>query len=89
MCFPGTNKYGELILAPMCLSSTVKPFYIFYYNVETKSFRRVRLLGIGDDEEFLRSYGFLGGGVRHVRIAPHHIESIASFKDPPTIFQHS
>ncbi|KAG7593703.1 F-box associated interaction domain [Arabidopsis thaliana x Arabidopsis arenosa] len=56
--FFGTNKAGEIIIAPMILSHDVRPFYIFYYNVETKTMRRVRLLGIGDDKEFRRSYGF-------------------------------
>ncbi|CAH8254021.1 unnamed protein product [Arabidopsis lyrata] len=82
MSFPGTNKAGEIIMAPKLLSLDVRPFYIFYYNVETTNVRRIRLLGIGDDEEFRRSSGFVDKGECHVRIAPQHVESIAHFKDP-------
>ncbi|KAG7593587.1 F-box associated domain type 3, partial [Arabidopsis thaliana x Arabidopsis arenosa] len=85
MYFPGTNKAGEIIMAPKRLSSDFRPFYIFYYNVETKNIRRVRLLGIGDSEEFRRSYGFQStAGSRHslVLIAHQHVESVGFFKDP-------
>ncbi|CAL9217133.1 unnamed protein product [Arabidopsis halleri] len=75
--FPGTNKAGEIIIAPKNLSRKVQPFYIFYYNVETQNLRRVRLLGIGDSEEFRRSYGF--GKIADdslVMIAHQHVESL-------------
>ncbi|CAL9217142.1 unnamed protein product [Arabidopsis halleri] len=75
--FPGTNKAGEIIIAPKNLSRKVQPFYIFYYNVETQNLRRVRLLGIGDSEEFRRSYGF--GKIADdslVMIAHQHVESV-------------
>ncbi|EOA37545.1 hypothetical protein CARUB_v10011783mg [Capsella rubella] len=73
---PGTNSLGEIIFAPTLLSYDVEPFYIYYYNVERKDMRRVRLLGIADDEEFRRRYGI--GGQCYVLISPQHVESIAS-----------
>ncbi|VVA96678.1 unnamed protein product [Arabis nemorensis] len=84
MSFPGTNKAGEIIMAPTILSRDVRPFYIFYYNVETRNTRIVRLQGIGDNQEFRRSCGFIDKNECHVRISPQHIESIASFKNPTT-----
>ncbi|CAA7016058.1 unnamed protein product [Microthlaspi erraticum] len=84
LSFPGANKAGELIMAPTMLSRHVQPFYIFYYNVKTRNIRRVRLLGIGDNQEFRRSYGFVEQSECHVRISPQHIESIAFFKNPTT-----
>ncbi|KAG7599131.1 F-box associated interaction domain [Arabidopsis suecica] len=78
----GTNRAGEIIMAPSLLSVNLQPFYIFYYNVETKNIRRVRLLGIGDSEEFRRSYGFEEHAKAFVNIAHQHVESIAFFKDP-------
>ncbi|KAG2266182.1 hypothetical protein Bca52824_073261 [Brassica carinata] len=74
----GTNKDGEIIMAPTSLSPEIGPFYIFYYNVKTQNVRRVRLLGIGDNKEFRRSYGFLKQRDCFVRIAPQHVHSIAS-----------
>ncbi|CAD5314320.1 unnamed protein product [Arabidopsis thaliana] len=82
ICFFGTNKAGEIIIAPMFLSRDVRSFYIFYYNVETKTMRRVRLRGIGSDIEFRRSYGSENKLCNcHVRIAHQHVESIAFLKD--------
>ncbi|KAL0878338.1 hypothetical protein Bca101_028044 [Brassica carinata] len=78
LSFPGTNKAGEIIMAPTLLSPKIGPFYIFYYNVKTHTVRRVRLLGIGDNKEFRRSYGFLKQRDCFVRIAPQHVHSIAS-----------
>lgn len=78
MSFPGTNKAGELILAPRYLDHQVGPYYIFYYNVETNNIRRVRLQGIADDEEFRHSYGF-GKTIREshaVYITPEHVENL-------------
>ncbi|XP_023644416.1 putative F-box protein At1g32660 [Capsella rubella] len=82
--FPGTNKAGEIIMAPKKLSRNVRPFYIFYYNVETQNVRRVRLLGIGDSEEFRRSYGFNGRYTDDcfALIAHQHVESLGFVKDP-------
>ncbi|EOA39134.1 hypothetical protein CARUB_v10012056mg [Capsella rubella] len=82
MSFPGTNKAGEIIMAPSLLSCIVRPFYIFYYNVETRNIRRVRLLGIGDDKEFRRCYGLGKNTDCFVNIAHQHVESISFFKDP-------
>ncbi|KAL1205032.1 putative F-box protein [Cardamine amara subsp. amara] len=82
LTFTGTNLAGEIIIAPKLLSHHVRPFYIFFYNVAKNYIRRVRLLGIADDPEFRRSYGFLDKGGCHVRIVPQHFESIAFFKDP-------
>ncbi|KAG7656091.1 hypothetical protein ISN44_As01g031030 [Arabidopsis suecica] len=78
-----TNKAGEIIIAPKRLSLNFRPFYIFYYNVETKNMRRVKLLGFGDSEEFRRSYGFertAGSRESLVLIAHNHTSSF--FKDP-------
>ncbi|CAH8302117.1 unnamed protein product [Eruca vesicaria subsp. sativa] len=69
---------GEIIMVPTTLSPKIQPFYIFYYNVKTQTLRRVRLLGIGDNKEFRRSYGFLKQRFCLVRIAPQHVHSIAS-----------
>ncbi|ESQ37118.1 hypothetical protein EUTSA_v10002533mg [Eutrema salsugineum] len=76
MTSPGTNKAGEIIFAPKELSCKVQPFYIFYYNVERKSIRRVRIHGIGDDQGFRHRYGF--GKACCVSMSPQHVESIAS-----------
>ncbi|XP_010480754.1 PREDICTED: F-box protein At1g30790-like [Camelina sativa] len=73
---PGTNKAGEIIFAPKRLSNDALPYYIFYYNVDRKDMRRVRLLGIADDEEFRRRYKI--EGQRYVSISPVHVETIAS-----------
>lgn len=78
MSFPGTNKAGELILAPRYLQHQLGPYYIFYYNVETNNIRRVRLQGIADDEEFRHSYGFGKKicGYDDVYITPEHVENL-------------
>lgn len=76
MTSPGTNKAGEIIFAPTSLSRDVQPFYIFYYNVDRKDIRRVRLLGIADNEEFRRRYRI--SGECYVCISPQHVENIAS-----------
>ncbi|VVA93129.1 unnamed protein product [Arabis nemorensis] len=52
MYFPGINKIGEIIIAPMFLPWDLGSFYILYYNVESGKVRKVRLEGIGDDEDF-------------------------------------
>ncbi|CAN7048763.1 unnamed protein product [Brassica oleracea var. botrytis] len=44
----------------------------------SQNVRRVRLLGIGGNKEFRRSYGFLKQRDCFVRIAPQHVHSIAS-----------
>jgi len=56
---PGTNKAGEIIFAPKTLSR--------------EDIRRVRLLGIGNNEEFRSRYGFVNGC--YVSISPEHIAS--------------
>ncbi|XP_010480774.1 PREDICTED: F-box protein At1g30790-like [Camelina sativa] len=76
LSFPGTNKVGEIILAPKILSRYhLQPFYIFYYHVETSNIRRVRLEGIADDESFRHCYG-IGKDVCNVYISPEHVENI-------------
>lgn len=75
MTSPGTNKAGEIIFAPTKLSHGAQPFYIFYYNVERKDLRRVRIHGIADDEGFRHCYGLEGDC--NVSISPEHVESIA------------
>ncbi|CAA7049462.1 unnamed protein product [Microthlaspi erraticum] len=44
----GTNKAGEIIFSPTTLTYHVQPFYIFYYNLDRKDMRRVRIHGIAD-----------------------------------------
>ncbi|XP_010480574.1 PREDICTED: F-box protein At1g30790-like [Camelina sativa] len=73
---PGTNKAGEIIFTPKYLLNHGQPFFIFYYNVEKKNIRSVRLHGVVDDEEFWRRYGLLKNMT--VTISPEHVESIAS-----------
>ncbi|CAH2034609.1 unnamed protein product [Thlaspi arvense] len=80
--FPGATKAGEIIILPNKLSKKVEPFYIFYYNVKTQKERRVRLLGIGDNKEFRRSYGLYKKIDCYVRMVPQHVESIAFLKNP-------
>ncbi|KAJ0236975.1 F-box domain-containing protein [Hirschfeldia incana] len=82
MSFHGANTAGEIIISTSVVNTLkVQPFYIFYYNVRTNCVRRVRLLGIGDNEEFQRSYGFQNGYECYVRVAPHHLDSIAFLKN--------
>ncbi|CAH8359804.1 unnamed protein product [Eruca vesicaria subsp. sativa] len=82
MSFQGTNIAGEIIIVPSVVTSIkVEPFYIFYYKVRTNNVRRVRLLGIGDSEEFQRSYGFVDQYECFVNVAPHHVDSIAFLKN--------
>ncbi|CAE5958932.1 unnamed protein product [Arabidopsis arenosa] len=79
MTSPGTNKAGEIIFAPMFLPYDVEqPFFVFYYNVERKDIRRVRLQGIADNKEFRHRYGLIVAAHMSVSISPEHIESIAS-----------
>ncbi|XP_023634266.1 F-box protein At1g30790-like [Capsella rubella] len=40
------NKAGEIMFSPNTLPPVDKPFFIFYYNVENKDMRRVRLHGV-------------------------------------------
>lgn len=76
MTSPGINKAGEIIFAPKSLPLTAKPFFIYYYNVEKKDIRRVRLHGIADDKEFWSRYGVIYNVC--VSISTEHVESIAS-----------
>ncbi|XP_010419488.1 PREDICTED: F-box protein At1g30790-like [Camelina sativa] len=73
----GSNKTGEIILAPQLLSSKLEPFYILYYNVTSQGIRRVRLEGIADNEEFRRRYGIGKNGDCRVYMASEHFEDIA------------
>ncbi|CAH8302543.1 unnamed protein product [Eruca vesicaria subsp. sativa] len=85
MSFRGTNKAGEIIIVPSVVSAVkVQSFYIFYYNVRTNNVKRVRLLGIGDNEEFRCSYGFVDYEC-FVCVTPHHVDSIAFFKNHVTL----
>lgn len=76
MTSPGTNEAGEIIFAPKSLSPIVQPFYVYYYNVQRKDMRSVRLQGIADDEGFRRRFGLVDECF--VSISPKHVESIAS-----------
>ncbi|CAA7017378.1 unnamed protein product [Microthlaspi erraticum] len=76
---PGTNKAGEIIFAPRKLSHGPEPFfYLFYYNVETKHLRKVRIHGVADDQAFRSRYGIVTDC--YVSVSPLHVESIASLK---------
>ncbi|ESQ53250.1 hypothetical protein EUTSA_v10027566mg, partial [Eutrema salsugineum] len=79
---PGTNNAGDIIFAPHSLSKDVQPYYIFYYNVERKDIRRVRLQGLADTQEFRHRYGLVQesylGKELSVYMAPQHAQSIAS-----------
>ncbi|CAA7014211.1 unnamed protein product [Microthlaspi erraticum] len=66
----GTNKIGEIIIAPKFLPRELRPFYILYYNVESHQIRKVQLQGVGDDEGFRRCYGIGNHGDCHVYISP-------------------
>ncbi|VVA90504.1 unnamed protein product [Arabis nemorensis] len=77
---PGTNMAGEIIFSPQTLSHTVQPFYIFYYNVETKDTRRVSIQGVADTEEFRRRYGLVDqacGGPSLYPLNYHHFAELS------------
>ncbi|KAH0900508.1 hypothetical protein HID58_040011 [Brassica napus] len=71
----GTNKAGEIIFSPTTLPGRAKPFYVFYFNTDTKSARRVRIHGVADTEEFWSRYGLTG--VCCASFSPQHADSIA------------
>lgn len=50
--FQGTNKIGEIIIAPKFLPWDLQPFYIHFFNVENNNIRKVQVKGIVDDEGF-------------------------------------
>ncbi|KAG2310013.1 hypothetical protein Bca52824_021570 [Brassica carinata] len=45
MTSQGTNKAGEIVFSPTTLPYRAQPFYVFYYNPDTKDMRRVRIHG--------------------------------------------
>ncbi|CAA7055990.1 unnamed protein product [Microthlaspi erraticum] len=45
VCIMGMIGTSEVVFSPRFMSSS--PFYIFYYNIEKKTFRRVEIQGIG------------------------------------------
>ncbi|KAG2249530.1 hypothetical protein Bca4012_087132 [Brassica carinata] len=71
----GTNKAGEIIFSPTTLPGRAKPFYVFYFNTDTKSARRVRIHGVADTEEFWSRYGLTG--ICCASFSPQHADSIA------------
>ncbi|KAG2317940.1 hypothetical protein Bca52824_021062 [Brassica carinata] len=75
MISQGTNKAGEIIFSPTTLPGRAKPFYVFYFNPDTKSTRRVRIHGVADTEEFWSRYGLTG--ICCVSFSPQHNDSIA------------
>ena len=76
MISQGTNKAGEIIFSPTTLPGRAKPFYVFYFNPDTKSTRRVRIHGVADTEEFWSRYGLTD--VCRASFSPQHADSIAS-----------
>ncbi|CAH8364201.1 unnamed protein product [Eruca vesicaria subsp. sativa] len=72
----GTNKAGEIIFSPTTLPYRAQPFYVFYYNLDTKDMRRVRIHGVADTEEFWSRYGLTGFCCAF--FSPNHVDSIAS-----------
>ncbi|RID77246.1 hypothetical protein BRARA_A00174 [Brassica rapa] len=75
MISQGTNKAGEIIFSPTNLQHRAQPFYVFYFNTDTKSTRRVRIHGAADTEEFWSRYGLTG--ICCVSFSPQHNDSIA------------
>ncbi|KAF2544455.1 hypothetical protein F2Q68_00030226 [Brassica cretica] len=76
MISQGTNKAGEIIFSPTTLTGRAQPFYVFYFNPDTKSMRRVRIHGVADTEEFWSRYGLTD--VCCASFSPQHADSIAS-----------
>ncbi|KAJ4914210.1 putative F-box protein [Raphanus sativus] len=75
MISQGTNKAGEIIFSPTTLPGRAQPFYVFYFNPDTKNMRRVRIHGVADTEEFWSRYGLTD--VCCVSFSPQHADSIA------------
>ncbi|KAG2243326.1 hypothetical protein Bca52824_094826 [Brassica carinata] len=75
MISQGTNKAGEIIFSPKYLQQRAHPFYVFYFNTDTKKMTRVRIHGVADTEEFWSRYGLTR--VCSVSFSPQHDDSIA------------
>ena len=75
MISQGTNKAGEIIFSPTTLPGRAQPFYVFYYNPDSKNMRKVRIHGIADTEEFWNRYGLID--VCCASFSPQHADSIA------------
>ncbi|KAL0686770.1 hypothetical protein Bca4012_086447 [Brassica carinata] len=75
MISQGTNKAGEIIFSPTSLPGRAQPFYVFYFNPDTKNTRRVRIHGVADTEEFWSRHGLTG--MCCVSFSPQHDDSIA------------
>lgn len=71
--FQGTNRIGEIVIAPKFLPRDLRPFYILYYNVESNSLREVKLEGVADDEDFRRRYQIGRNGNCDLYISPEHV----------------
>ncbi|KAH0895481.1 hypothetical protein HID58_045049 [Brassica napus] len=69
------NKAGEIIFSPTTLPGRAQPFYVFYYNPDSKNMRKVRIHGIADTEEFWNRYGLID--VCCASFSPQHADSIA------------
>ena len=72
----GTNKAGDIVFSPTTLPGRAQPFYVFYFNPDTKNIRRVRIHGVADTEEFWSRYGLTG--ICRASFSPQHADSIAS-----------
>ncbi|KAJ4910563.1 F-box protein [Raphanus sativus] len=77
MISQGTNKAGEIIFSPSALPCPSHPFYVFYFNPDTKNMRKVRIHGVADTQEFWSRYGLTDGCC--VSFSPQHDDSIAFF----------
>ncbi|KAH0900973.1 hypothetical protein HID58_040476 [Brassica napus] len=75
MISQGTNKAGEIIFSPTTLPGRAKPFYVFYFNPDTKSTRRVRIHGVADTEEFWSRYGLTS--ICCVSFSPQHNDRLS------------
>ncbi|CAA7014214.1 unnamed protein product [Microthlaspi erraticum] len=71
--FQGTNKIGEIIIAPKFLPRDLGPVYMLYYNVGSNSLRKVKLEGVADDGDFRRRYGIGRNGNCDLCISPEHV----------------
>ncbi|CAA7047063.1 unnamed protein product [Microthlaspi erraticum] len=70
----GTNKAGEIIFSSTTLPLQGVPFYIYYYNTDSKDLRRVQIHGI-TDTQFGGPFGLTGACC--LSLSPQHVDSVA------------
>ncbi|CAH8345167.1 unnamed protein product [Eruca vesicaria subsp. sativa] len=73
----GTNKAGEIVFSPSSLPGPAQPFYVFHFNPDTKSTRRVRIHGVADTQEFWTRYGLSATDPCCAVFSPQHADTIA------------